>query len=117
MRRAIGLDEGSEFPQLVGTTRGRVDVPAQEQVEASVGKAQRTTHRDDVAGACPVATHHWPRAIAEGSHREDELVSRAQVTADDARADLARPLPQASDNIEKNIRVHVSRRDDRGDET
>ena len=68
-------------------------------------------------GARPGATHHWPRAIAEGSHREDELVSRAQVTADDARADLARPLPQASDNIEKNIRVHISRRDDRGDET
>jgi len=78
---------------------------------------ERAAARDHVTGARTVAAHHRARAITEGRDRDDELVPRAQVSANDARTNLTRAVPHASNNIQEDIRIHVARRDHRGDQS
>ena len=91
-------------------------MPALQEIKAGVGVSEGATDRHEVTGARAVTAHHRPRAIAEGRDRNDELLPRAQISADHTGSNLARAVPQASDNIQENARVHVARRHHRGDE-
>ena len=91
-------------------------MPTLQEIEARVGVSKGAADRHDISGARAVTAHHRARAIAESRNRNDELLPRAQVSSDHTGSDLARTVPQASDNIQENVRVHITRRHHRGDE-
>ena len=91
-------------------------MPTLQEIKAGIGVSEGAADRHEVTGTRAITAHHRPRAIAEGRNRNDELLPRAQVTAYDPRASLSRAIPEASDNIQEHVRVHVAGRNHRGDE-